>query len=311
MTNYVTSALFVHTQEMKHLIKPVQNNSSGTRITTVTFDSLMESPQQWLEGVSHVVVAGSLDVIKEILRLAMNNQFSIGIIPSREQKHLIKFYDLPQNPSAAVKLALRQDSQAIDLILCNAKIMMFKAAIGRIPFLDNPAKAGWVQVLLNALKKFVRFRLHTFKLTTADKNEIETAASGCMILQHSKGSFASRLISHDHSFMDGMTSLVISAPISIIEYLKLLRQALKSSKNLQNYQVPSAISKVLKSISIQIPAWMSLSMTNRSRIRRFIVKPYQKRCVSMSGIVCRRQAVAPRVPEKELTSTTCPEKKNF
>ena len=205
MTNYVTSALFVHTEEMKHLIKPVQNNSSGTRITTVTFDSLMESPQQWLEGVSHVVVAGSLDVIKEILRLAMNNQFSIGIIPSREQKHLIKFYDLPQNPSAAVKLALRQDSQAIDLILCNAKIMMFKAAIGRIPFLDNPAKAGWVQVLLNALRKFIRFRLHTFKFTTADEKEIETAASGCMILQHSKGSFASRLISHDHSFMDGMT----------------------------------------------------------------------------------------------------------
>ena len=249
MTEYVTSALFVHTEDTTHLIKPLQNNSSGTRITPVAFDALMQTPQKQLEGVAHVVVAGPLDVIKEILRLAMKHQFSIGIIPTKKQKHLIKFYDLPKNPSAAVELALRQDGQTMDLILCNGKIMLFKAAIGRIPFLDTPAKASWIQILLNSLRKFVSFRLYTFKFGTAGKKEIDTAASGCMILQHFRGSFASRLISHDHSFTDGMASLVISAPISIIEYVKLLRQALRSSKKYK--KLPSSIGYI-KSPQIDI-----------------------------------------------------------
>jgi uncharacterized hydrophobic protein (TIGR00271 family) len=249
MTEYVSSALFVYTDNTTHLIKPLENNSSGTRITRVTFDALMESPQQQLEGVDHVVVAGPLDAIKKILRLAMKYRFSIGIIPTKEQKHLIKFYGLPKNPSAAVELALRQDGQTIDLILCNERIMLFKAVIGHIPFLDTPAKASWFQVLLNALKKFVDFRLFTFKFGTAGKKEIDTAASGCMILQHSRGSFAARLISHDHSFTDGMASLVISAPISIIEYFKLLGQALRSSKRYKT--LPGSIG-YLKSPQIDI-----------------------------------------------------------
>ncbi|MGD9045071.1 MAG: TIGR00341 family protein, partial [Desulfobacterales bacterium] len=239
MTDYVTSALFVHTQDTTRLIKAVQNNSVGTRITPVEFDALMQNPQEQLEGVGHVVVAGSLDVIKQILHLAMKYHFSIGIIPTKKQKHLIKFYDLPKNPSAAAELALRQDGKALDLILCNGEIVMFKAAIGRIPFLDTPAKANWMRVLFNALRKFVGFRLYTFKFGTAGKQEIDTAASGCMILQHAKGSFASRLISHDHSNMDGMASLVISAPISIIAYARLLRQALRSSKKFK--KLPSSI----------------------------------------------------------------------
>jgi len=249
MTEYVSSALFVYTDDTKHLIKQLQNNSSGTRITSVAFDALMQTPQNQLEGVDHVVVAGPLDVIKEILRLAMKYQFSIGIIPTKKQKRLIKFYDLPKRPSAAVELALRQDGQIIDLILCNGEIMLFKAAIGRIPFLDTPAKASWIQVLLNALRKFVSFKLYTFKFGIAGKKEIDIAASGCMILQHSKGSFASRLISHDHSFTDGMASLVISAPISIIEYVKLLRQALRSSKRYK--KLPSSIGYI-KSPQIDI-----------------------------------------------------------
>ncbi|MGD9081749.1 MAG: hypothetical protein PVG96_20560, partial [Desulfobacterales bacterium] len=249
MVEYVAAALFVYSEDTKHLIEPVQNNSSGTRITPISFEVLTQTPQEHLEGVDHVVVAGSLDIIKEILRLAMKYPFSIGIIPIRKQKHLIKFYDLPKNPAAAVELALRQDGRTIDLIVCNGEIMLFKAAIGRIPFLDTPATASWIQVLLNALRKFVRFRLYTFRFGTAGKREIDTAASGCMLLQHSRGSFASRLISHDHSFTDGMASLVISAPISIMAYTKLLRQALRSSKRFQ--KLPSSIGYI-KSPQIDI-----------------------------------------------------------
>ena len=69
MTEYVTSALFVYTDETNHLVDPLQNNSLGTPITSVAFDALMQAPQQQLEGAGHVVVAGPIDVLKEILRL--------------------------------------------------------------------------------------------------------------------------------------------------------------------------------------------------------------------------------------------------
>jgi uncharacterized hydrophobic protein (TIGR00271 family) len=249
MTEYVSSALFVYTDDTKHLIKQLQNNSSGTRITSVAFDALMQTPQIQLEGVDHVVVAGPLDVIKEILRLAMKYQFSIGIIPTEKQKDLIKFYGFPKKLSAAVDQALRQDSQPIDLILCNGKIMLFKAIVGQIPFLDTTIKDSWIRLVANAFKKFVSFRLYAFAFSTDGKQEINTAASGCMILQYNRGSFASRLIAFDNSFNGGMISLVISAPISILAYVKLLMKTLTSSKGYK--KIPNSIGYI-KSPQIDI-----------------------------------------------------------
>jgi len=249
MTEYVTSALFVHTEDTTHLIKPLQNNSSGTLITPVAFDALMQSPQKQLEGVDHVVVAGSLDVIKEILYLAMKYHFSIGILPTEKQKDLIKLYGLPKKLPTAVDHALRQDGQPLDLILCNGKIMLFKAIIGRMPFLDTSIKVSWLRLVSVALKKFVGFRLYPFTFSTDSKQEINTAASGCMILQHHRGIFASRLNAYDHSFKGGMVSLVISAPISIIAYVKLLMRVLRSSTGYK--KLPSSIGYI-KSPQIDI-----------------------------------------------------------
>lgn len=251
MTEYVSSAVFVYTDDTKHLIEPLQNNSVGTRITPTAFDALMQTPKTRLEGVDHVVVAGPLDVIKEILHLAIDYHFSTGIIPTKEQTDLIKFYDLPKNPEDAAELALRRDGQVMDLMLCNGKIMLFKATVGQIPLLDTPTKASWIRVLADASRKFFRFKLYTFKFSTAGKQKIYTAASGCMILQHSTGSFAARLISHDPSFSDGMISLVITAPISIIAYARLLWQALRSSKGFT--KLPSSIGYI-KSPQIDIAA---------------------------------------------------------
>jgi diacylglycerol kinase family enzyme len=256
MTEYVTSALFVHTEETKHLIKPLQNNSSGSQITSVSFDALMQAPEAQIEGVDHVVVSGSIDVIKEVLRLSMKYHFSIGIIPTEKQKHLPKMYDIPKDPSAAIDLALRRDGQTMDLILCNGKIMLFLATIGQLPVLDTPATTSWIWLTATILKRLGGFRLHTFEFSTAGKQEINTAATGCMILQHSRGTFASRLISHDHSFSDGMISLVISAPISIIACLKLLWQALKSTKEYKNFPAPLSISKAPGSILSRTPGSM-------------------------------------------------------
>ena len=88
MTEYVSSALFVYTQESEHLLEHMQSNSFGARITAIEFDAFEQDPDATLEGVGHVVVAGSLDVIKVVVGRAMKSGFSLGIVPLQSQKNL-------------------------------------------------------------------------------------------------------------------------------------------------------------------------------------------------------------------------------
>ena len=67
MTGYVPSAVFVYTQESENLLEHLRSNGSGTRITAVEFDTFEQDPDAMPEGVGHVVVAGSLDVIKAVI----------------------------------------------------------------------------------------------------------------------------------------------------------------------------------------------------------------------------------------------------
>ena len=98
MTEYVSSALFVYTQESEHLLEHVQANSFGVRITAIEFDAFEQDPDAMLEGVGHVVVAGPLDVIKAVIGLAMKSGLSLGIVPLQSQKNLKKYYSLPGEP---------------------------------------------------------------------------------------------------------------------------------------------------------------------------------------------------------------------
>ena len=240
MTDHVSSALYVYTKETEPLIKRLQSNSFGTTITPVAIDDLLENPQERLAGTSHVVVAGTLDVIKQILQLAVENGFSVGIVPGETQKDLIKYYRLPRNFNAALDLALRQDAHVMDLILCNEKILLFKGALGRVPLIDAPGDVSRMALLVPALKKFFGLKLLSFDFTTDGEQTIKTAASGCMILQRHVGSLASRLISHDSSFTDGMVSLVVAAPRSVVDYLKFMAWTL-FNRSAGHKRLPSAI----------------------------------------------------------------------
>ena len=250
MADHVSSVLFVYTKETEPLIKQLQANSFGVAITPVAIDDMLQDPQEQLAGTPHVVVAGTLDVIKQILHLAVEYGFSVGIVPGETQKDLIKSYNLPRNFNAAVELALRQDAQVMDLILCNEKILLFKAAMGRVPMIDAPGDVSRMTLLISALKKLFGLKLLGFDFSTTSGQKIKTAACGCMILQRHVGSLASRLISHDSSFTDGMVSLVVAAPLSVVDYLKLLARTLFNC-SAGHKRLPSAIGYI-KSPQIDI-----------------------------------------------------------
>lgn len=249
MTNYVSSALFVYTQDTESLCEQLKSNRFGTDITFVTFDTLLRNPEKWLQNAEHVVVSSPLNIIKKIVSLALDYQFSLGLIPISEQKDLIKSLGLPKNKDEAIELALRKEAQWTDLVLCNGEILLFKATVGRIPLLDTPADISQLGALAKATKNFKGLRLLQFEFKISGKQTFKTAASGCMIVQHYLGSLASRLISGDSSATDGMVSLIIVSPFSHLAYLNFLFQLYKSSIGTQ--RLPKVIGYI-KSRQIDI-----------------------------------------------------------
>lgn len=239
MTGYVSSAVFVYTQESEHLLEHLRSNSCGTRITAIEFDTFDQDPQALPEGVGHVVVAGSLDVIKAVIGHAMKHGFSLGIVPLQSQKNLKRYFSLPGGFEAAVELALQQASRPIDIILCNGKILLFKAVIGRLPLLDSPGNVKLWNVVSRGRDRLKGLKLLGFQFTSGNKNKVNTAACGCMIVQHPRGSMASRLIRHRSSFSDGMISLLIAAPLSSIEYFKFIVQVLQ--RNFERKRIASTM----------------------------------------------------------------------
>lgn len=229
MTEYVASALFVHTKESEHLLEQLQANSFGTRITAVEFDVFESNPQATLEGIEHVVVSAPLEGIRVVIDHAMKYGFSLGVIPLKSQKSLKKYFGLPVEKEASIELALQQPTQRSDIVLCNGIIVLIKATIGRLPLMDSPENVSPWSVVSRVRSRLKGIKLLGFSFTAASEKKINTAACGCMIVQHDRGSLASRMIRHRSSFSDGMVSLAVAAPLSIVAYLKFLAQVLQRS----------------------------------------------------------------------------------
>lgn len=258
MSIYVESALFVYTERTEALLEPIQNNAFGTQFNSISFDSLLLNPQASLEGVEHVILAGGVAETKVIFRLALTNNFSVALIPEKSEKKLIKSFSLPSESDKAIELACRKNARAIDLVLCNDNILLFKATLGWLPLLDASANMSTVRFLIESFKKSFKLKLLKFCYTTAKGQKIITAASGCILIQQHQGSLVSKLIDHDSTVNDGAISLVIFSPISIVVYSKILLRILTASRN--KNRLPPGIGYI-KSNQIDIETVAGLNVT--------------------------------------------------
>lgn len=231
MPDYVDSALFVYTEESAGYIDLLENNPQGVRVSSVSYEAITQNITS-LQQADHVVIAGDLNYLKWMFHYAMAYDFSIGLIPLPHQKNIPRAFELPTGIDGRIDQALKSDAKAIDLILCNNKIIFFKATIGRVPLIDNPEETNRLRIFWNGIKLITSLKLLPFSISGKNEqaNEIKTAAVGCMIVQHHKASLASKLIAHDSSLTDGMISLVVVAPFSVIDYAKFLFQTLSRSE---------------------------------------------------------------------------------
>lgn len=252
MEGYVESALFLFAPESEKLIGQITGNPYNSSITPVALQKFLDKPEQYLKENSHVIVAAPLALFKSVLVLAMEYDFSVGLIPDASQKNLRNCYGLPKQFDKALAIALQNDAQVMDVILCNKQLLIFKATIGRLPVIDSSTDVNLFQTVKKGLQSFVGMKLLPFEFLTAGGKTIKTAASGCLILQNHERTLASKLIAHDSSLTDGMISMVITAPISIADYLKFLFQTIRHTG--QRRKIPTAIGYIKSSqITIETP----------------------------------------------------------
>ena len=249
MTSHVQTALFLYVSDTEELINQVSQNSFGSQIMPVLLREFLNEPEQYLQQCNHVVIAAPLSKIKSVMALNMGHDFSIGILPTKGQKNLRTCYGLPGKIENSLEIALRNDAQVMDVILCNNNILVFNAVIGRLPLIDAPSEITPLLAILNIIQRFWHLRLLPFQFITDSGKVIKTAASGCMIVQHHERTLASRLISHDSSLTDGMISMVITAPISIMDYFSFLLQTFRCRG--QRKRIPRTIGYI-KSSTISI-----------------------------------------------------------
>jgi len=257
MTAYVHSALYVYTKATNIEIDDVQSNSFGTQITSLVFDTLLLDPEKYLTNIEHVVITGTLSDIKVIIELAIKYNFSIGLLPDKSNKQLIKYFDLPTNFKDAVELALRNDAEAVDLIICNGHVLLFNATIGWLPLMDSNGNFHSLKFWLKSIQKSLRLKLLKFNFTTAKGTKLKTAASGCMIIQRHQGGLLSTLISDDSSIRDGAISMIVSSPASIVVYFNILLRLLSGPK--RKSQLPIGIG-LIKSSQIDIKTEIKLKV---------------------------------------------------
>ena len=90
------------------------------------------------------------------------------------------------------------------------------------------------------MKSFIGLRLMPFQFVTARGQKIKTAACGCMLIQHRVGRYLSGAVGQNSTVADGLVTLIISAPSSIVEYLKFLTQRLNLSVR-RSRRLPSTL----------------------------------------------------------------------
>ncbi len=230
---YVQNALFVYDGENATRIEELRQFKPDIDIRAQSIDHFLESAHNIDPAIEHLVVCATLAHLKAVIEIALQLDISLGILPDKDQKKLQYYIGLPGDEEHQVDLALQKNQQAIDLIRCNDQIVLFGARMGRVPVAEMGEGESRFRLFRQFISDLRRIRLLGFTFTLPNQKPIDTAASGCVIVTHAADNFTTRLIGSDENEIDGMVSLLVAAPSSVMRYLGFLYRVLKGHITIQ------------------------------------------------------------------------------
>ncbi len=216
----------------------------------IEMDAFLAQPP---EVLTHLIVSGSLVVIKRVIPIALESDITLGIIPTPDQKNLIRTFALPSKPEEAAALALEPAEDRIDLLYCNGEIVLQEAVIGEAPPLDQfestVGQKSWrdrLGLFWQTLSRVKQLKHTKMKITVANGNEMKLSAVGVVGIEYNNSTFASKLIASELSAMDGKSTVVILSPQSILQYVGYLFKSLVS--HLAPSKLPASVGFIRSSL---------------------------------------------------------------
>ncbi len=168
-----------------------------------------------------VVTYLSDDQLKELLPLALNQEWRIALLPHPELLHGRQGFGVDSDLEDCMDQVMdTEDTERVDLLTLNGRPVFNSVVIGESLSLmtgsvaNNSWKRFWKKFSY-FFKLFWVARSHPYTLEANEKEKLDTAAIGMVIVQHGKSNLLSRKVFENSYINDGKLHAMILSPKSI------------------------------------------------------------------------------------------------
>lgn len=240
---YIQNALHIYDDENSEYLSLVEENEFACLCKQVPLELFLKQPQKYLMYAQHILSSCSDENLHLLLQEAVKYKYSLAFLPSAKQKKLMHTYALSSKLKDNVEIALRNETEAVDLILCEGEYWHLKVHLGSTPLIQSvSAKHSVLRDLWQGIRQFFKLKLFSYDIKTANNKEIKTAASGLLIVNHVQEKGLLKSLFSDSSMREGRLSMIIVSPVSIIEYFFFLFSILRFTSS--SKKLPTGISLV-------------------------------------------------------------------
>ena len=248
---YMARALFIYDEQSFDLVETVKNNDFGTEIIALEQSAFLNDPLEYLIMTNHLVLAGSMATIHQLLEYAYSHsasgrQCTLGFLPLSSQKVLRQAYHLPTSLADNLEIALREEPKAINLLECNGQLFQFKAIIGNIPLLEgwhsDTSPGAFLKNIWLGIKQFYRLSMNQIVIETERGKQLKSVASGGFIVNQIRENRLLKNLHYKNSMRSDRLSLMLISPYSVMEYFLFLLSLIFQNK--KDSRLPHAVSEI-------------------------------------------------------------------
>ncbi|NOQ78615.1 MAG: hypothetical protein GQ546_04370, partial [Gammaproteobacteria bacterium] len=228
---YQKQALFIYDEQSIDFIATLKNNDFGTEIIAVEKAHFLSEPLEYIAITSHLILAGDIQLIDELVQYAYSHSANgqhctLGFLPLESQKILRNAYQLSKHLEDNIEVALRDETQAINLLTCNDQLVQFKVVVGQIPLLEawhsDLSPGALIKNVILGIKQFFQLSLEKVSIETQRGRQIKTLASALFVVNQNQSSRLTRVLLQKSSMRSEQLSLMIISPYSAVEYFLFL-----------------------------------------------------------------------------------------
>lgn len=285
----MVSSHFIYRKEYKDAIEALVSMKTQDEVIFLPYGSFDELKEIDFSDISHIVTAGSLPSIKEVLTEAISNDISVGIVPLAEQNRLRKTLDLPNDIGDAYLLALNPSQEKVDIFYCNDTIVIKEVRIGNTSLLKefeynytNNSIRKRVALFCSSIRKKNPLRHHRFSIKIGEDKERTLSAIGMIGLDYDNRSWVADLFESYLNSRDGQYILAILSPASLFQHF--IKQPIKLMLQKKgHYRLPKTLGFVKSSrIEVDCDEPLEVVVDDSESMQTPVILRSQEKVLSLS-----------------------------